>query len=77
MQLTINHWMVLVLPVITFFFTFFLAEEFAKQNQYKQKYQWNPIRLHLIVIVIMCIGTAVSIALGYLSYAVIFNGFPS
>lgn len=75
MQITTQHILVIVLPVIVFFTTFFIAEEYAARKGSKQQYQWNPSKLHLEVLVIMVVGILVSVLLGYLSYAVIFKGF--
>lgn len=75
MQITNQHLLVIVLPVITFFITFFIAEEYAARKGSQQKYLWNPTRLHLEVLTIMVMGVIISVLLGYLSYAIIFNGF--
>lgn len=77
MQLTIQHWLVMVLPIITFMATFFIAEDYAARKGNQQKYLWNPSKLHLEVLMIMVVGILVSVLLGYLSYAIIFNGFLS
>lgn len=77
MQITDQHLLVIVLPVITFFITFFIAEEYAVRKGNQQKYLWHPTRLHLEVLVIMVIGVIISVLLGYLSYAIIFRGFLS
>lgn len=75
MQITNQHLLVIVLPVITFFITFFIAEEYAARKGSQQKYLWNPTRLHLEVLTIMVMGVIISVLMGYLSYAIIFNGF--
>lgn len=77
MQLTINHWLVMVLPIITIVTTFFVAEEYAIRKGTRKEYIWNPTRLHLQVLAIVLVGSSIAILLGYLSYAVIFKGFLS
>lgn len=73
MQITLNHLMVTVLPVFAMFTTFFIAEEWAKNNQNKQFYVWNPWNFYLRIIGIMVIGLAVAVLFGFLSYWAIFH----
>lgn len=75
MQLTLQHWLVLVLPIITMFTTFFIAEEYAVRNISKQEFVWKPLKLHVRILAIMIVGLIIAILLGYLSYVVIFKGF--
>lgn len=75
MRLTIQHWLVMVLPIITVMTTFFLAEYYGIKHMDEQEFRWNPKRLHLRVLCIVLIGCSIATLLGYLSYAVIFNGF--
>lgn len=72
MQLTIQHWLVMVLPIITIMTTFFIAEEYAARKGNNQQYVWNPSRLHFEVLVIVVMGVTISVLLGYLSYAIIY-----
>jgi uncharacterized protein YacL len=73
MQLTIQHWLVLVLPVIVLFITFFIAEEYAIRKACQQEYMWSRHRLHAEVLLICTIGVIVAVLLGFLSYAIIFK----
>jgi hypothetical protein len=75
MQITTQHLLVIVLPVVILFITFFIAEEYAIRKACQQKYMWSRHRLHVEVLLICSIGVIGAVLLGFLSYAIIFKQF--